>query len=76
MIIVIAGKFEIFDRGVGTGRYEFQASHGIDYATGNSVVLPGDHPQSLGAVMHEQLKEWVLYDSDKDREKHEYLYSN
>ena len=77
MIVVIAGKFPVCDRtGQPTGRYEFVASHGIDYATGQSVVLPGEHPQALGAVMHEQLNEWVLYDSDKDRDAYEHLYEN
>lgn len=76
MIIVIAGKFEIFERGMGTGRYEYQSSHGIDYATGSSVVLPVDHPRALGAVMHEQLNEWVLYDNAADRAKYEHIYEN
>lgn len=76
MIIVIVGKFEIFERGMGTGRYEVAASHGIDYATGNSVILPGDPPRALGAEMHEQLNEWVIYQNDEDRALHEYLYEN
>lgn len=77
MIIVIAGKFPICDRtGRPTGRYEFVASHGVDYATGRSIVLPSESPLDLGAEMHEQLKEWVLYDSDLDRTLHENLCEN
>lgn len=77
MIIVVAGDFPVYDqRGVGTGRTEFVASHGIDCATGCSIVLPSESPLNLGAEMHEQLNEWVLYDNDLDRTLHERLCEN
>lgn len=76
MIIVVAGNFPIYERGVDTGRTEFVASHGVDYTTGRSIVLPTDPPRSLGAVMHNQLKEWVIYDDDADRALHEHLEEN
>jgi hypothetical protein len=77
VIIVVAGDFPIYDqRGVGTGRTESVASHGIDYTTGRSIVLPSESPLNLGAEVHEQLNEWVLYDSDLDRTLHERLCEN
>jgi hypothetical protein len=77
MIVVIAGKFPVCDHtGQPTGRYEFVASHGVDFATGRSVILPGEPPLALGAEMHEQLSEWVLYENDTDRALYEYLIEN
>lgn len=43
-----------------TGRLESIVSHGVDFDTGNNVVLPGSSPQSLGAVWNSDLNEYTL----------------
>lgn len=61
MIIVITGMFPVYDRnGIGTGEKEFTASHGIDYDTGQTVILPCEHPAKLGAEYDDKLGEWIL----------------
>lgn len=59
-VIVIAGHFDVIERGRPTGRKEFVASHGIDESTGRNVVLPSEHPSSLGAKWDDQLQHWVI----------------
>lgn len=64
MIIVVTGWFEDYDRyGMKTGKKVFGVSHGIVEETGESVVLPCENdPRNLGAVWHENMGEWVIYD--------------
>lgn len=61
MIVVVTGWFDVYDRnGIPTGKKEFTASHGIDDATGKTVILPAEHPSLLGAIYDEVLKEWII----------------
>lgn len=63
MIICVCGNFPVYDRhGHSTGKKEFSVSHGVDYHTGENVILSGGHPQTLGAVYSRTLSEWVLLD--------------
>lgn len=56
MIIVVT----IYERKEKTGRTELVASHGVCYETGNTVILPNEHPSKLGAKYDESLCEWVI----------------
>lgn len=62
MIVLVTGTFEVMDRGRRTGRKEFLVSHGVDYDTGEQVVLPSEPPAALGGVFDDTLNEWVLLD--------------
>ena len=64
MIICICGTYERYDRGRRTGIKEFVVSHGIDAATGRTVILPNEHPATLGARLDRTLMEWVLDEPD------------
>lgn len=60
MIICICGHFDIYDnKGVKTGRKEFVVSHGID-DNGKLVILPQEHPESLGAKYDADIGEYVI----------------
>lgn len=60
MIVVIVYE-ELHPR---TGRMSQVVSHGVDYSTGRSVVLPTISPTSLGATFNATIGEWVLDDND------------
>jgi hypothetical protein len=65
MIILITGNFPVYDhQGYATGKTEFVVSHGIDVETGKTVILPNDHPRTLGGKFDYDIGEWVIYDSD------------
>lgn len=60
-IICITSWFDIYNRqGTKTGEKEFTVSHRIDEDTGDAVVLPCEHPDKLGAVWDEGIREYVL----------------
>lgn len=63
-IIVICGVFEKENKfGYPTGEKEFGVSHGVDMATGQSVVLPCvSRPELLGAKFDQNIGEWVIHD--------------
>lgn len=61
MIICITGMFDVYgDDGVKTGKSEFVVSHGVDYYTGKTVILPNEHPVAIGAVYSREIGEWVV----------------
>lgn len=60
MVILITCMAEIYKDGYPTGRQELVVSHGIDEATGRSITVSCEHPQSLGGVFDSQRGEWVL----------------
>lgn len=59
-IICITGWFDIFKDGHPTGQKEFTVSHGIDEDTDKHVILPCEHPKTLGATYDDTIKEWVI----------------
>lgn len=59
-IICICGNFDIYKNGYKTGQTEFVVSHGIDEETDKTVILPPEHPLTLGAVYDYNLCEWVI----------------
>ena len=61
MIILVCGDFPIYEHGVKVGS-EFVASHGVDSITLENVIVPQEHPESLGAKFDRNIGEWVLYD--------------
>lgn len=61
MIVCITGTFPVCDNeGHTTGKTEFVVSHGYNTETDKKVILPNEHPRSLGAVFDNQIGEWVL----------------
>lgn len=46
--------------------HELLVSHGIDYNTGKTIILPCDPPHMLGGKFNKDLQEWVLYDKDEE----------
>lgn len=61
MIICICNWFPVPDRyGLPTGRKELLVDYAVDEDTGQSIVLPNEHPSKLGARFHAVLGEWVL----------------
>lgn len=63
MIVVIVTK----ETNPRTGRNQSIVSHGVDLDTGNTVILPAEAPESIGAVLHPQLGEFVLLDAPPPR---------
>lgn len=57
MIIVVT----CYDGDPLTKKKTLVASHGIDSETDRVVILPCEEPSTLGAVWHQELREWVLY---------------
>lgn len=55
-IVVIVVK----ERNPNTGRLQEVVSHGVDFASGRSVVMSGDSPQQAGAVFDDELGEYVI----------------
>ena len=60
MIICITGEFDIVRNGYPTGKKEFYVSHGINAETGEKVILPNEHPRSIGAIFDVEMEEWIL----------------
>ena len=66
MIVVVTTK----EKDERTGFETIVASHGVDFESGQTVVLPGQPPARLGAVLHQELGEYVILspsDTDSDR---------
>lgn len=57
MIIVICFK----ERDPKTGVVRTVISHGVDQATGRTVILPCDAPEDIGAVFDQSLGEYVVH---------------
>lgn len=61
MILLITGNFPIYDNfGIDTGETEFVVSHGVNYYTGVVVILPCEHPATLGAYYDRTFGEWII----------------
>lgn len=56
MIIVIT----INEKNDRTGRVELVVSHGIDERTGETVTLPCESPERIGATFNAEIGEYVL----------------
>lgn len=56
MIVVITTK----ERNPRTGREQVVVSHGIDLATDQTVILPCETPEALGAVFNPEMGEYIL----------------
>ena len=61
MIICITGIFKVYERGR-VKEERFMVSHGVDTNTGRNVILPNEHPSSLGAILDPEYGEWIIYD--------------
>ena len=63
MILCVTGWFPVYgDDGHYTGREEFVVSHGINMDTDETVILPCEHPEILGAKYDIDIGEWILGD--------------
>lgn len=60
MIIVIV----IEERNERTGRMQKVVSHGIDEATGQTVIMSCGTPESVGAVFDHDIGEYVIRDKE------------
>lgn len=49
-----------------TGQREPRISHGIDFDTGQTCILPALHPAQAGAAYSQQLDEWVLLEPGEE----------
>lgn len=63
MIIVIVTH----ERNERTGRQERIVSHGVDDHTGQTVILPCETPERIGAIFHREIGEYVLPDNASHR---------
>lgn len=63
MIVVIVTK----ETNPRTGREQSIVSHGVDLDTGKAVILPAEAPESIGAVLHPELGQFVLLDTPPSR---------
>lgn len=63
MIVVIT----INERNQRTGRDELVVSHGIDEATGKTVILPCEPPERIGAIFNAEFGEYVLVSNPENR---------
>lgn len=71
MIICVTGNFPVYDReGHTTGKKEFVVSHGVDFVTGKTVILPSEPPHQIGARFSKTLGEWVLLDKGESLEEY------
>ena len=60
-ILCVTGWFDVYGKdGLATGDREFVVSHGVNLLTGRDVVLPCEHPSTLGAKKDEATGEWYL----------------
>jgi len=59
-ILCVTGTFDVYDGSVITGQTEFVVSHGVNMRTGKIVIMPNDHPRSLGAKQDPVDGEWYL----------------
>jgi len=55
-ILVIVVK----ERNENTGKLEEIVSHGISIASGKTVILPSEHPSTLGAVFDPEIREYLI----------------
>jgi hypothetical protein len=49
----------MYEKNRSTGKDELIVSHGLDEEM-RVVILPTEHPASLGAVFDEEMREWIL----------------
>jgi hypothetical protein len=67
MIILVTGWFDEYKNGTRQSVKAFGTSHGIQFETGKIVVTSSDSPDKIGGKYCHSLKEWVIYESDEEK---------
>lgn len=62
MIVLVV----ILEKNKLTNKEELITSHGVNYETGATIILPCEHPLSLGGVKNSRLGSWVIYQPGDD----------
>jgi hypothetical protein len=61
MDLIIAERCKKYDHlNIPTGEYEVLSSYGVNIESGQTFIVPPEHPSKLGATFNREIGEWIL----------------